>query len=452
MAESLSEKASAFEELAQFDTLTGLFNRHSFQRQIQISLLEARKSKTTIALMVLDLDGFKEINDTLGHQTGDAILQSVAHRLKGQVHGEHLVSRLGGDEFTVIVEQAETRQHVRQLAEDVATRLSMPYQIGEKEYSLGVSVGVAFFPDHADEIERLLAFADTAMYEAKRSESNVMVYSPSMTQRLIKRRALEDQLALALEYGEFSLVYQPQVDVVSNSLKGFEALLRWNRDGTWVPPNDFIGPLESTREIRAVGRWVMIEACKQAAEWNRLGHDVCISVNVSSVQFQDPRMLDVVLEALEISGIDPVRLDLEITESLLLTDVELTSKTLFELRDLGVSVSIDDFGTGYSSLSYLQQLPLTRLKIDRAFIKGIPNDDDGMIAQTIIDLSHNLKLSVLAEGVETAEQLAFLKRHACEQYQGFLFSRPCTVEQCNERLASDWRRGGVRSRSLLQHA
>ena len=429
LTRSLKEKADAFEKLAQFDTLTGLFNRHSFERQIKLSLEQASNHKTKVALLLLDLDGFKQINDTQGHKTGDAILKAVADRLTQVVKSEKLAARLGGDEFTVIMEEVNAPAQIVTFGNELAKALTRPYSLGDTEYSLGVSIGAAIYPDHAAKADELLAYADTAMYEGKKNQSSLVLYRPSMTDELVQKRRLESQLATALDNNEFQLFFQPQLDVGSNQIVGMEALLRWNRHGRWIPPNEFIGPLESNREIKAVGRWSLIQACHQCREWRQMGHDLTVSVNVSSVQFQDPQMLEIVYEAIESSGIDPASLDIEITESILIDDISQTSKTLEQLREIGVSVSIDDFGTGYSSLSYLRDLPLTRLKIDRTFIKGIPNTDDGVIAQTIVDLGHNLNLEVLAEGVETRAQLDFLRQHRCDHYQGFVFARPHPSEK-----------------------
>jgi len=427
LTESLAEKAAALERLAQFDPLTGLFNRHSFQRQVSISMSSASGSGGRLGLLLLDLDGFKEINDTLGHQAGDAVLQEVATRIKAYVKSEHLVARLGGDEFTVIVEHVGSDVGVQTYASGLAQKIAKPYVLGGREYALGVSIGASLYPQHAESIENLLAYADTAMYKAKASEVPVVVYEPRMTEELVQRRDMENQLSTALASDEFQVFYQPQVDVRSGKILGAEALLRWQKNGDWVPPSDFIAALESSKEIRSVGRWVLSQACQQAKKWSDIGHPIAVSVNVSSVQFQDSQILDDILNALETSNIDPALLDLEITESMLIRDLSLTQTVLFELRDVGVLISIDDFGTGYSSMSYLRDLPLTRLKIDRSFIKDIPRSDDGLIAQAMIQLAHNLKLEVLAEGVETQAQLDFLSSNHCDAYQGFFFGRPMSA-------------------------
>ena len=435
LTDTLAEKAAALEKLAQFDPLTGLFNRHSFQRQISISMSSASGKDNRLGLLLLDLDGFKEINDTLGHQSGDAILQEVSSRIKAYVKTEYLVARLGGDEFTVIVEPVGSDVGLQAYASGLAQQIAKPYVLNGREYVLGVSIGASLYPDHAESIENLLAYADTAMYKAKASEDSVVVYESQMTEELVQRRNMENQLSAALAGNEFQVFYQPQVDVRSGRILGAEALLRWHKNGVWIPPSDFIGALESSKEIRSVGRWVLMESCQQAKKWHDMGHPIAVSVNVSSVQFQDTQIFDDILAALETSGIDPALLDLEITESMLIRNLSLTQTVLFQLRDMGVSISIDDFGTGYSSMSYLRDLPLTRLKIDRAFIMNIPQSDDGVIARTMIQLAHNLKLEVLAEGVETQDQLDFLSTNRCDAYQGYFFGRPVPANEFEARLA-----------------
>ena len=443
LTESLELKVEEYEKLVQFDTLTHLYNRHSFERHLKKAIERSSKWESKLALLLLDLNGFKQINDTQGHKAGDQILALVAERLTRVLGPDHFIARLGGDEFTIVVENVAGQTQISEFTDQLSDRLAKSYVIDGKETLVGVSVGVAMFPDHAGNPEDLLAFADTAMYEAKNSQTQMVVYRPVMTERLVQRRAIEDQLAEALPNNEFELFYQPQLDVRGNKIVGAEALLRWSKDGKWIPPSEFIGPLESNREIRAVGRWVLKQACEQTRKWHEAGYDINISVNVSSVQFQDPKILDHICEALEESGLKPNQLDIEVTESMLLDDIELTSTSLLDLRELGVSVSIDDFGTGYSSLAYLRELPLTRIKIDRAFIRGIPQKDDGLIAQAVIGLSHSLGLKVLAEGVEDHEQLEFLRNNLCDQYQGFLFSKPLSSVDFEQLLVANQKSGSM---------
>jgi diguanylate cyclase (GGDEF)-like protein len=436
LGDSLLDKAIAMEKLADFDTLTGLFNRHSFHRQIRISLIEAREAGTKFALLLLDLDGFKEINDTQGHQVGDLILKEVAERLRQEVKKDNLVARLGGDEFTIIIENAQSSVKVAKIGNRIKKRLAEPYHLIGKQFLLDSSIGASIYPTHSQSIEELVAFADTAMYRAKVTNGSTRVYHSQMTQDLVQRRELEQRLMSAQESNEFQLFYQPQIDLQANRVSGCEALLRWQRDGQWIPPGRFISSLESTREICTVGKWILREACQRARVWNDMGHAINVSVNVSPVQFRESGFLDNVFDALEKSGLAPENLDLEVTESILIADVDSTEDKLDVLREIGVSVSIDDFGTGYSSLAYLKRLPLTRLKIDRAFIKDYPLTDDGMIADTIISLSHNLRLKVLAEGVESIEQLNFLRDRGCDEIQGFVFSKPLPADEFESLLKS----------------
>ncbi|MEM7314711.1 MAG: EAL domain-containing protein [Planctomycetota bacterium] len=258
-----------------------------------------------------------------------------------------------------------------------------------------------------------------------------------MTTELVERRELERRLLKAQESKEFQLFYQPQLNLRTNRIVGCEALLRWNRDGQWIPPNQFIGSLESTREICSVGKWILTESCLRAQEWHNLGYPINVSVNVSPIQFRDPAFFDSVLEAIIRSDLPPEYLDLEVTESVLISDIDSTEDKLATLRELGVSVSIDDFGTGYSSLAYLKRLPLTRLKIDREFIKDYPHSDEGMIAETIVSLAKNLKLKVLAEGVETSDQLEFLRHIGCDEYQGYVHSKALPAEEFVEVLKQE---------------
>jgi len=431
LSESLEDKAEAFEHLAKFDSLTGLRNRRSFQAMLGEAVNQCSASDSRFLLLLLDLNGFKAINDTRGHHAGDQILQAVADRLNEIAGDGNHVSRLGGDEFTILIRNADwlelgwNDELMRQNIESLAADLVKPFSVNDNEYVIDVSTGAAKFPDDSQTPGELLSFADTAMYEAKRNQDRLRLYDPELTKTLIRRRTLESRLGEALARDEFRVFYQPQVDVGTGRIIGAEALLRWEHDGTWIGPNEFIPLLESSREILRVGHWVLSQACQHARSWNQRGHDLNVSVNVSSIQFQEAGFLDLVFDALQASGIDPQRLDLEITESLLIHDVPQATKVLDQLRELGISISIDDFGTGYSSLSYLRDLPLTRLKIDRSFISNIgSSNDDGVIAQTIINLAHNIGTSVLAEGVEEIEQLQFLQQHACDYYQGFYFSRP----------------------------
>lgn len=433
-AAQLSEKAAALQKLAAFDVLTGLANRYRFQKELERSIQRASESNTQAALLLIDMDGFKGINDTLGHAIGDEVLRLIANRLQHCAARSDTVARLGGDEFTLILNDVSDATEVHQKATEIAGAISQPYRIADKELSLEASIGVALCPVHSEVMDEVLAYADTAMYEAKSTKQRLVIYDPKMTRALVRRRQLEAELAMALPRNEFHLLYQPQYRIDGKSILGFEALVRWNRKGKTVSPLEFIPVLEQTGAILSVGEWILNEACRQAQRWMAAGHDVTISVNISPIQFRDRKFVSRVIHALDAAGLDPHRLDLEVTESVFIEEVESTAQKLFQLKEMGISISIDDFGTGYSSLAYLKHLPIDRLKIDRAFVKDIPSPDDGTIASSIVGLGHNLEMRVLAEGVETDEQLLFLSEQLCDECQGFLFSQPIAAERCTSLL------------------
>ena len=320
-------------------------------------------------------------------------------------------------------------EKVDEIAKEIVETLTARYHLSEIELTLGTSVGYALCPDHAQTGKHILSFADTAMYHAKRNKQNVARYQSDMTDRLSADRQMQDQLAVALERDEFYLVYQPQVDTTTGKMLGAEALMRWRHDGQIVSPARFIPLLETTGQIVEVSKWLLREACRQQAQWNKQGHDIMVSVNVSALQFIDDDFVDSVVRPLNEFGVSPNMLDLEITEGILVENVDHVIEKLKQLSDLGCKISIDDFGTGYSSLAYLRRFPLDKLKIDRTFVKEIPDGDDGVIASSIIMLAELLELEVIAEGVETVEQLQFLKDYGCTQFQGFYFSVPVDAEE-----------------------
>ena len=313
--------------------------------------------------------------------------------------------------------------------------LARRYAVAESEFALGVSVGYALCPDHTETDNELLAFADTAMFHAKEHRLGHACYEAEMTNHLVEYRKTQEHLSRPLERNEFFLLYQPQVDVQTEEVTGVEALLRWRHDGELIAPQRFVQLLEESREIIPVGKWIVHEACRQLAEWTSAGYDIKVSVNISTVQFKDEEFCQSIVDSIEEWRVDPGKLDLEVTEGLLIDDIEQAVRRLKIIKKMGVSISIDDFGTGYSSFAYLRQLPLDRLKIDRAFIKDIPEADDGQIASTVIVLAKALGLKVLAEGVETADQLAFLKERDCDEYQGFYLSRPVSAAQVVEHFS-----------------
>lgn len=415
-------------DLATRDPLTQLPNRHSFQLYLQESLRRADDDGSQVAILVADMNGFKQINDTLGHPTGDVILKTIGQRLQESVGDECYVARLGGDEFVIVMRDFRTRLDLSIFAGKVARHVSRPYHCRGKQLHVSASIGAAIYPTDTTDPDELLSFADTAMYKTKGSGDAVRLYEPSMTTDLVKRHELENRLATALEDNEFSLLFQPQVRMSDQRLIGFESLVRWNRDGEVISPYHFIALLESTGRIIEVGRWILHESCRQAKEWVDAGYDIAISVNVSPVQFSDPNFVPYVWSALEQTGLPPERLDLELTESVLVDEIDEITSKLDLIKTTGSMISIDDFGTGYSSLAYLKHLPIDRLKIDRAFIKDIPEGDDGTIAKSMIMMATALGLTVLAEGVETESHLDFLRLHGCDEYQGYLYSKPLKPE------------------------
>ena len=431
--EQLREKANELNELAKYDPLTGLANRHSFQDQLERALARSLRTEHEVALLLIDLDGFKEINDTMGHPYGDRVLEEVAERLRGVIRDGDTVARIGGDEFTVIVNHIKNDLDISLVAGRIRRAIGQPFELDDKKVLLGASIGAAVCPRHTQKLDELLAFADTAMYVAKSQGVGVELYSSDMTTEIIDRRAMELNLQQAWDRKEFHLEYQPQVSAAGVAT-GVEALLRWNNDGRPVSPMEFVPHLEQSGDIVKVGRWVIHEACHQAMRWHDEGIPITVSVNISSVQFSDPDFVDSVWEALDSSGLPGKYLDLELTESVLIQDVQTTANRLTLVKETGATISIDDFGTGYSSLAYLRHLPIDRLKIDRTFVKDIPDGDDGTIASSVIVLARSLGMEVLAEGIETQEQLDFLNAQGCDQYQGYYFSRPLKPDACEEFL------------------
>ncbi len=430
----LREKGDWLQKLATTDSLTGLMNRYQFLLELRDHARRANLSSKQMALILIDMDGFKEINDTLGHPIGDTALREVADRLRQFASEQVIIGRLGGDEFCLLLTDCETADQAAVLARNIRQVLRQPYQLNNIECQMDASFGIALCPEHTQCPTELLAYADTAMFCAKANRVGVEVYNADMTRELIENRKIQDKLSRALERNEFFLVYQPQVCLNTGKIIAVEALIRWRHEGEIIPPFAFISLLEKTREIIAVGSWVIRQSCQQLRRWNEAGYDLGISINLSSVQLTDNLFEEHVVVPLREVGELASRIDFEITESLLVNDITSTVKLLNQLRNAGSTISIDDFGTGYSSLAYLRQFPLDRLKIDRAFIKGIPEDDDGLIAKSITVLAHALGLKVLAEGVETKTQLEFLKSICCDEYQGYFMSPPVSANEISKFL------------------
>jgi len=423
--------------LAFFDVLTGLPNRRLFLDRLQLAVANASRHGHFLAVMFLDLDLFKRINDSLGHGVGDQVLIETAHRLDRCVREGDTVARLGGDEFTVLLPQIEEIELVARLAERVLAQIKQPVLVDGHELYVTASIGIAIHPDNGPGVEALIKNADTAMYRAKDLGRNgFQLYSPAMNARSFERLAMEAALRHALVRNQFRLAYQVKVDLVSGRMSGVEALVRWHHpEMGLVPPSEFIPLAESMGVISEIGEWVMREACRQCQQWRELGlPPVRIAVNVSALQFHETNLPQVVGRALRDTGLPPHLLELELTESVLMQRVDEAVEVLRDLRSIGVRISIDDFGTGYSSLSYLKRMPIDALKIDRSFINDIFSDDGGVaeegasIVSTIITLAHNLRLKAIAEGVETVPQAHFLRQRGCDEVQGFLISRPVSGE------------------------
>ena len=431
----LTLKAKQLNQLAKFDPLTGLANRHKFQQELSQQVKQAVKEEDQMSLLVLDMDGFKAINDSLGHAAGDEVLKITAERIKENVCDGDLVSRLGGDEFTVIVRHLKSVDDIKSVADRIIKSIAAPMEIEGQELYVGVSIGASFAPNDTTDADELFCFADTAMYVAKTAKKGLAIYTNDMSESLKNRRSLENRLAGAIKRDEFNVVFQPQNNIETGKLAGFEALIRWTSEGANVPPLEFIPILEGNGKIVEVGRWVLDRACKQAADWISRGRPTRVAINISPIQFRDANFIQSVTETLQKYDVPPNLIELEITEGLLIQDFNDTSEKLFVLKELGCRIAVDDFGTGYSSLAYLKHLPIDLLKIDREFIKDIPSADDGTIASCVIVLAQSLGMEVLAEGVETQAQLNFLKEHDCHSYQGNLLGEPMSAEQCFELMS-----------------
>jgi diguanylate cyclase (GGDEF)-like protein/PAS domain S-box-containing protein len=427
--------------LAHYDTLTGLPNRVLFQDRLAQALAQARRERCMVGLLYLDLDRFKLINDTLGHTVGDQLLKAVAQRLVGCVRATNAVSRLGGDEFTVMLPALTTPQGAAVVARKILRAVSQPITVHGHDVFITPSIGITVFPADAGDIDGLLKNADAAMYRAKEQGNAYQFYAPDMHSRALNRLALESQLRRALERGEFVVFYQPQVGLASRRLVGIEALVRWRQpDGEVVLPGEFIPLAEETGLILPIGEWVLRTACAQNRAWQEAGlPPVRVSVNLSSRQVAQIDLPDVVMRALKAAHLDPRYLELELTESIFMRDAEATTAALERLNATGVAFSIDDFGTGYSSLSYLKRFPINALKIGQGFIRDVTsNSDDVAIVTTIIAMAHSMNMLVVAEGIERPAQLRFLRAHGCDVIQGNLVSHPLPADEVAPFLLEGW--------------
>lgn len=428
------------DHLAHYDPLTGLPNRSLFHERLERALVRASRSGHQVAVMFLDLDRFKVINDTLGHEAGDELLKTVAQRLRTCVRMEDTVARLGGDEFTIILENITHVDDVVLVADKIIDTLAPSMQINGHEVFATTSIGIALYPNDGTHIEDLLKNADTAMYQAKeRGRNTHQFYSPEMNQRTLEHLELENALRRALERGEFLLYYQPKLDLQTGLVCGAEALLRWQRPEVGlVSPNVFVPLLEETGLIDQVGEWLLHAACAQNKAWQEAGlPKVRVAINLSARQFLRTDIEAIVRRALNETGLDPAFIELEVTESMLMLDPGYAAEVLLRIQAMGVThIDIDDFGTGYSSLAYIKRFPNSAVKIDQSFVRGIPHDEeDAAIASAVVAMAHSLRMRAIAEGVENDAQLAYLRALGCDEIQGYHFSRPLTAEAFGELLA-----------------
>ena len=414
--------------IAFHDELTALPNRLMFSRCLDQALSRHGRAGTQLAILFMDLNRFKVINDSLGQEVGDALLCRVAERLRTQSRRGDTVARMGGDEFAVLIEDPEDLVDISACAQRLVEHLSAPYMLGRKECRVTLSIGIGVFPGDGTDSQLLLKAADVAMYRAKGTgRNNCLFYSPSMNVHTAERLQLESDLAHALERGEFLLHYQPKVETTSGLIIGTEALLRWNHPlRGLIPPLEFIPLAEETGLIVPIGEWVLATACARNKAWQDHGSArLTVAVNLSARQFSDPLLLAKLTRIISASGLDPSSLELEITESTVMLDGDCAVAVLEGLKSIGVQIAIDDFGTGYSSLAYLKRFPIDTLKVDRSFIRDIPgNSGDKNITKAIIVMAHSLKLKVVAEGVETEGQMKFLRTQRCDAVQGYLLYRP----------------------------
>jgi diguanylate cyclase (GGDEF)-like protein/PAS domain S-box-containing protein len=437
-AKRRTEERIAF--MAHHDALTGLPNRVMYRERLETLLAEYANFDSKLSVLLLDLDHFKEINDSLGHGAGDSLLQAVANRLRSVTRDADLVARLGGDEFAVILTVGPTDRDAAHIADRIIGMIGEPFEIDGHHVVVGVSVGIATQPAAGATAELLLKYADMALYQAKaKGRGTWCFYEPEMDQKVQVRRALSADLRDAIRLGQFETHYQSLVDLADDHIAGFEALVRWRHpDRGMILPGQFIGLAEETGLIVAIGEWVLKRACEDAAAWPAR---VRVSVNLSARQFRDNSVARSVRSALEQTGLDPARLDLEITESLLLQDGDEVLTALRELRGLGVGLALDDFGTGYASLSYLRKFPFSKLKIDQSFVRGMEHRDDCIIIiQSVAAMAKRLGMTVTAEGIETDEQYAIVREAGCTHGQGYRFGRPVPLAEAQRLLAEDAKR------------
>lgn len=435
---------------ASHDSLTGLPNRALLRDRIEQAIAKARREGTQMAVVFVDLDHFKLINDSLGHHVGDRLLLEVAARLTSCVRSHDSVARQGGDEFVLVLTEQHGDNEILSIVSRLLETISLPWMNNGQDYGLSCSIGISCYPQDGEDPDTLLRCADAAMYEAKASgRSRYHFYTPELNDAISERLELENHLRHALERDEFRVYYQPRIDTASGHIIGAEALIRWEcPEKGLISPDSFIPIAEETGLIVSIGQWVLQEACRQNSAWQRAGlPPISVSVNLSPIQFRHAGLVKSVAAALQQANLSPAFLELELTESFVMHDAEQINGAMKSLKSLGVDISVDDFGTGYSNLSYLKRFPVDRLKVDKSFVRDIDTDpDDAAIVRAIITLGHSLNLKVVAEGVETQAHLAFLQQHGCDELQGYFFSRPVPASEMGALLA------GIKIIPLLQGA
>ena len=415
------------EYLAQYDIVTGLPNRRLFNDRLTLAIARDKRLDAMTALLLLDLDRFKQVNETLGHSAGDKVLQAVTTRLRDLLREVDTIARLGGDEFSVILESVTEKAHATRVAEKIVEAMAEPLMVEGQEIFVTASIGVALCPADADSVEKLIENAELAMYQAKQEGRNtVQLYAPEQYQRRGTSLGMESKLRRALERGELLLNFQPEVDIATGAITGAEALLRWHHPELGlVSPANFIPLAEEIGLIVPIGEWVLRHACAQASAWRSQGYQITMAVNLSARQFRQNNLVEMIKRTLADTGLAPRHLELEITESMIMHRPEQTIATLQQLDDIGVVLSVDDFGTGYSSLSYLKRFPVHKLKVDQSFVRELhQNADDAAIVRAVVALARSLNLKTIAEGVETEQQLSYLAGLGCDEYQGNHFSKP----------------------------
>jgi diguanylate cyclase (GGDEF)-like protein/PAS domain S-box-containing protein len=432
------ETEKKLNSLAYYDTLTGLPNRGMFHDRLHHALAMAHREQRKVSILFIDLDNFKDVNDTKGHDFGDKLLQEVAKRLASTMRESDTLARLGGDEFVVVLTTVGNQETAAFAAQRILSIFSQPFLLEEQKIFCNASVGIALYPTDGQDVATLVKCADTAMYQAKdRGKAQFRLFSTTMNDKIMHRVAMEQSLRQGLEKGEFFLHYQPKWDLKTSRIVGVEVLLRWQSlEFGYLLPSEFISLTENTGLIVSLGEWVLRSACIQAKTWALAGYtELKVAVNISGQQLKQPDFQEMLGRIIRETGIEPGTLELEFTESVIMEKAEKTISTLKSLKEMGVQLSIDDFGTGYSSLSYLKHFAIDRIKIDRSFVADVSSsNDDAAIVEAIISMAHTMNLKVLAEGVETSDQLHFLTERGCDEVQGFYLALPMTADDLTASL------------------